>query len=495
MSSVKSNEGPMRLRFAPSPTGPPHIGGIRTALFSWLLAKRHGGKFLLRIEDTDRNRYVPGAQEEMMRALRWVGLEWDEGPDKGGPFAPYIESERLGIFHEHANRLLSTGWAYNCYCTPERLEKLRASQLERGLATGYDRRCRYLSDDDRARYEAEGAPHVVRFAAPREGTIEYDDLVTGHMSWECRLLEDPILLKTSGWPTYHLAAIVDDHLMEITDVIRGEEWLPSAPIQMLTYKAFGWEPPRYAHTTNILGPDRKKLSKRDAAAEFLNLERDGYLPEAVFNFLALLGWTPPNPRDIYSRDEIIEQFSIEGMVGHPAIFDPGKLLWYNGEYIRALDRGDLADRCLPFLVKAGLASENPTQERRKYIGDVIALEQERMKTLAEAPGLSDFFLLDDDAYAFDEKGAAKWLSGSDSANRLKSVRDGIGALEEVTAESAEAVVRRVIDQFEVKGGEVIHPVRVAITGRTTGPGLFDTMAVLGKERLLRRLDRAIAKIT
>jgi glutamyl-tRNA synthetase len=366
--------------------------------------------------------------------------------------------------------------------------------MERGLPTGYDRRCRFLPDEDRARYDSEGAPYTIRFAAPREGTIAYRDLVFGDMSWECRLLEDAILLKTSGWPTYHLAAIVDDHLMDISLVIRGEEWLSSAPMHMLTYKAFGWEPPKYAHTTSILGPNRKKLSKRDASAEFLNYEREGYLPEALINFMALMGWTPDDPHDLYTLDELIELFSIEGLIGHPAILDPDKALWYNGVYIRALDRGELADRCLPFLARAGLAPENPTAEQRAYIGDVIALEQERMKTLSEAPILADFFLLGDQDFAYEEKGAAKWFGSAAVAERLSSVRAGIAELDSVTVDACEAVVRGAIDRHDVKPGEVIHPVRVAVTGRTTGPGLFETMAVLGKDRLLRRLDRAIAWI-
>lgn len=496
MSSVLATDegGGIRVRVAPSPTGLPHIGLVRTALFNWLLRQKYGGSFVLRIEDTDRNRYVEGATEEIMRALKWVGLDWDEGPDKGGPFGPYVQSERLPLYKERAEQLVEVGAAYRCYCTPERLEALKASQLERGLPTGYDRRCRYLSPEDRARHEADGSEYVIRFAAPREGTVEYHDLVFGDMKWECRVLEDAVLQKSSGWPTYHLAAIVDDHEMEMTLVIRGEEWLPSAPMHMLLYKNFGWTPPQYAHTTSILGPNKKKLSKRDASAEFLNYERDGYLPEAVFNFMALMGWSPENPRDLYTREEIMEQFSIEGLIGHPAVLDPDKLLWYNGVYIRALDKAELARRCLPFLVKAGLVEAEPGAEKLAYIGEVIALEQERIKTLAEAPIVSDFFLLADDQIAYEDKGVAKWLSKPEHAERIRAVKAIIENQEAITVESAEAAVRSVIDDLGVKSGDVIHPVRVAVTGRTTGPGLFETMAVLGRARLLSRFDRALAMI-
>jgi glutamyl-tRNA synthetase len=481
----------VRVRVAPSPTGMPHIGLVRTALFNWLLRQRFGGSFILRIEDTDRNRFVEGATDEIMHALRWAGLDWDEGPDKGGKYGPYLQSERLDIYQKHVQILLDNDSAYKCYCTPERLEKLRETQQERGLPTGYDRRCRFLSVEDRAKYESDNAPFTIRFKAPREGNLEYHDLLFGDMNWECRILEDAILLKTSGWPTYHLAAIVDDHLMEITHIIRGEEWLPSLPMHVLTFKAFGWEVPQYIHTTSILGPNRKKLSKRDASAEFSMYEKEGYLPEALINFMALMGWTPDNPRDLYTTDELIELFSIDGLIGHPAILDPDKILWYNGVYIRALDKGDLAKRCLPFLQEAGLVSANPTSDELAYIGEVIALEQERIKTLAECVQVADFFLLSDTEYVFDEKAVAKWFTQPEVAERLKVVRDIIASQETITIESAEAAVRSVIEKFEVKNGEVIHPVRVAVTGRTTGPGLFESMAVLGKTRLLARFDRAL----
>jgi glutamyl-tRNA synthetase len=482
----------VRVRFAPSPTGLPHTGNIRAAVFDWLLARKTGGQFILRIEDTDRKRFVPGAAEEMMNALRWLGLDWDEGPEVGGPNAPYYQSERSEIYREYAEKLVASGHAYRCYCTPERLDALKTRQEERGLPTGYDRRCRYLPEDERRRYELENAPHTIRLAAPTEGTITWQDAVFGAMSWECRLIDDQVLLKSDGYALYHLAATIDDHLMGITHVIRGEEWLSSTPKHILIYQFLGWEPPTFVHTTLILGPGRRKLSKRESSAEFLNFAREGYLPEAVLNFVALIGWSPGTEQEIFSREELIERFDLSGLVGHPAILDADKLLWFNGQYLRALSLPDLARRCLPFLQAAGLVEENPSDERLDYIASVIALEQERVKTLADAPVLADFFLLDDDKYVFEDKAVQKWLVAPGVGDRLRWVQEKFRGMNEFTVGGIEAVVRECIGVFEVKGGEVIHPLRVAISGRTVGPGLFESIAVLGKERVERRLSRALS---
>lgn len=484
----------VRVRYAPSPTGKPHIGNIRTALFNWLYARHCGGDFLIRVEDTDRERFVEGAIDAQLRALRWLGVDWNEGPDISGPYGPYTQSDRLPIYLKHAQELIATGHAYRCYCTKERIENLRAHQLERGLPTGYDRRCRELPAEDKARYEAANAPYVVRFAVPREGTVTWKDAVFGDMSWEARVLDDHVLIKSDGYPTYHMANVVDDHLMEISHVIRGEEWLPSAPRHVLMYQAFGWEHPVFVHATNILGKDRRKLSKREVSAEFLNYEIEGYLPEAIFNFMALLGWSTGEDRDLYTRDEIIEKFDLPGLVGRPAILDTDKIAWFNGVYIRALPLEELGRRCLPYLQAEGLAKEAPTSEELTYISKVIALEQERIKTLSEAPKLADFFLLPDDAYVFDEKAVQKWFHAPGVGDRLSRVRSGFAGLNEWTATVLEEVVHSIAQELDIKTAEVIHPVRVALTGRTFGPGLYESIEVLGSDRTLRRLDRAIAMI-
>ena len=483
------NSSPVRVRFAPSPTGALHIGGVRTALWDWLLARHTGGTFVLRIEDTDKSREVAGGVQTIIDSLRWYGLDWDEGPEVGGAFGPYVQSERLPIYQKYAQLLIETGHAYYAYDTPEELTAYREERQKRGLPTGYSRRHRDLSDADRARYDAERSHlRVVRLAVPREGTTSFTDAVYGPLSVENRILDDVVLLKSDGFPTYHLAAQIDDHLMQISHVLRGEDWIPSAPLHILLYNALGWTPPTFVHLPNMLGPDRKKLSKRYFAAGALEYPAQGYLREALLNFLALQGWSAKEERDLYSVSDLIAKFDVSGILNHSPISDPEKLLWYNGQYIRQLSLSDLADRTLPFLRDAGLAGDNNDTD---YIGRVLALEQERMRTLAEAPALADFFLLPDDTFPYDEKAVQKWLIVPGVGARLGAVRDGFAALSVFDEASTEAVVRNVIEQFAVKGGEVIHPVRVALSGRTTGPGLFETIAVLGQDRCLARLTRAI----
>jgi glutamyl-tRNA synthetase len=484
----------VRVRFAPSPTGKPHTGNIRTAVFDWLFARHCGGTMILRIEDTDRERLDPTAAAEMMLALKWVGVDWDEGPDIGGPFAPYIQSERRETHLKYANELIESGNAYRCYCSRERLDLLRKSQEERGLPTGYDRRCRYLSPDERRVHEESGAPFTIRLAMPREGTVTWHDEVFGDMSWEYRLVDDQVIVKSDGFALYHLAATVDDHLMEITHVIRGEEWLSSTPKHLFIYQALGWTPPTLIHTTHILGPGRRKLSKREASSEFMNFAKEGYLPEAVLNFVSLIGWTPGDDRELLTQNELIEAFDLSGLVGHPAILDEEKLMWFNGQYIRALPLIELAKRALPFLQDAGLVGVDPPEETLDYLASVIALEQERIKTLNDVASLSDFFLLSDDAYVFDDKAVAKWFTAEGVGERLEWVRKGLNNLEMFDPATVEKVVRGGIEKFEVKPGEVIHPVRVAVSGRTVGPGLYDMIAVLGKDRTDRRIARALSII-
>ena len=493
----------VRVRFAPSPTGSPHIGNIRTALWDWLFARHTGGTFVLRIEDTDQKREIPGAVDEIKEGLRWYGLDYDEGPDIGGDYGPYIQSQRLDIYKRHAEQLISEGKAYYAYDTPEELTAFREQQQQRGLPSGYSRRHRHLSDEDRARYEAERAEYrVVRLAVPLEGKTTFVDAVYGEITYENRVLDDVVLLKSDGYPTYHLAAQVDDHLMEISHVLRGEDWIPSAPLHILLYQAFGWEPPVFVHLPNMLGPDKKKFGKRNGALPALEYPKAGYLQEAMFNFTALQGWSAREERDLYTREELIEKFDISGIINRSPISDPEKLLWYNGQYIRQMPLPDLAARTLPYLQESGLVGADPDAEMLTYIGSVLALEQERMRTLREAafptadgkPALADFFLLSDDDYVFDPKATGKWFTHPGVGDRLSRVRAGFAALSVFDAETTEAIVRTVIAEFEVKGGEVIHPVRVAVSGRTTGPGLFETIAVLGRERCLRRLDRTLGLI-
>ena len=486
----------VRVRFAPSPTGAIHIGGIRTALWNWLFARHRGGKFILRIEDTDKSREVPGGVQIILDSLHWYGLDPDEGPEVGGEFGPYVQSERLPIYARHAQQLIEMGQAYYAYDTPEELAAFREERQKRGLPTGYSRRHRHLSEEDRARYEAERAQYrVVRFAVPLEGETTFHDEVYGDITVQNRVLDDQVILKSDGFPTYQLANVIDDHLMQISHVLRGEDWIPSAPLHVLLYSALGWEMPAFVHLPNMLGPDRKKLSKRYFAAGALEYPSQGYLQEALVNFLALQGWSPKEERELFSRTELVERFTLDGILNHSPISDPEKLEWFNGQYLRCLSLPDLAARTLPFLQRAGLVSGSPDSATLEYVGNVLALEQERMKTLADAPALADFFLLSDSEYVFDPKAVQKWLAPPGAGDRLRDVRARLAVPDNFSIQSVEGAVRASIEALGVKSGEIIHPLRVAVSGRTVGPGLFETIAVLGRERVLGRLDRALELAT
>ncbi len=476
----------VRVRFPPSPTGFVHIGNIRTALFNWLFAKHSGGKFVLRIEDTDRTRLVPGAEEEIFESLRWIGLAWDEGPIIGGSYGPYVQSERLEIYGKYAKELLEKGAAYYCFCTPERLEQMRREQEARKQPTGYDRACAAISPEEaKARLE-KGIPAVIRFRVPDSGQTTFQDLVRGEITFENRLLDDFVIIKSDGYPTYHFASVVDDHEMRITHVIRGEEWISSTPKHMLMYEAFGWEPPKFAHTTSILGPDRTRLSKRHGAMRFLEYKERGFLPEAMVNYMALLGWSSGEDRDLYTILELIERFSIEGIVKNPAIFDIQKLEWMNGEYIRKADLGRIADLCIPFLQKAGLFPENPTVDDGAYLREVVNLVRDRLRYLAQIVEFADFFFISELNY--EEKGVQKWLRQDYVKELLRKLLPAMRELPEWTAEAIEEKVRKIGEEMSLSGGSVIHPLRMAVTGRTAGPGLFETMRVLGRERIVSRLS-------
>jgi glutamyl-tRNA synthetase len=480
----------VRTRYAPSPTGEPHLGNIRTALYDWLLARHYGGTFILRIEDTDRERLVEGGVEAQMQALRWLGLEWDEGPDKGGPHAPYTESERLPIYHEHAQRLIDTGWAYRCYCSPERLDQVRKEQQARKLPPQYDRRCRNLTDEQSAEQEAQGVKSVVRFAVPLDGeTVTLDEL-RGEVKFENAKLQDTVILKSDGYPTYHLAAIVDDHLMEITHVFRGDEWLPSAPLHFLIIRAFGWEPPKYAHVSRILGPDKAKLSKRHGAHAVLEYRDQGYLPDAIVNFLALLGWSLDDKTDVFDRETLIKAFDVDRLLPNPAVFNEEKLVWMNGVYIRQMTAPQLAEAVRPYLEKAIGPIDMALLER------IVPLVQERIRVLTEIVEMADFFFtegpLEYDATLLLGKKFAD--QPAEAAHALELVIGVTEATADWTHETLEANVRPLAEQLGVKAGDLFGVVRVAVTGKTATPPLFETMEVLGREKSLARLKDALGRL-
>jgi glutamyl-tRNA synthetase len=476
----------VRTRFPPSPTGFLHVGNVRTAIFNWLLARHHGGRFLLRIEDTDRARLVEGAIESMMDTLRWLGLDWDEGPDVGGPCGPYVQSERLPIYREHAARLLEEGKAYRCYCSAERLDALRKEQQREGRPTGYDRLCRNLSPEKRAAREASGDPHVVRFAIPLEGETVLEDLLRGPIVYQNAGLDDFVILKTDGYPPYHFAVVVDDHLMRVSHVMRGEEYISSGARDSLLHEALGWEQPLYAHGAIVLAPDRKKLGKRHGAVAATEFREAGFVPEALFNYLALLGAAYSGDREVFSREELIELFDIPRMSAAPAIFDRAKLEWMNGHYINhVLTLPDVVARCMPYLREARLvADETPAA----YVERVVALVKERMKLLTDVAALTDFFFVEPEPAAADL--IPKKLSAQDTERALRAGRERLDALGSWEEPELERQLRALAEELEIKTGQLFTALRVAVTGRTVAPGLFETMAVLGRERTLLRLRRA-----
>jgi glutamyl-tRNA synthetase len=474
------------------------VGNLRTAIYDWLLAKREGGAFLVRLEDTDRSpdRYAPESIADIEESLRYLGILPDAWWVSGGEDNPYVQSQRLEKYHAVIEELLEKGDAYRCFCTKERLEQMRQEQQERGVPSGYDGRCRKLPAEDSARYKEEGLPYVVRLKMPREGTCTFTDPVRGTISQEYRLQDDQVLLKSDGFPTYFLAATVDDHLMGISHVLRGEEWLGSAPKMLYLYKVMGWEVPTIAHLPVILGSDRKKLSKRHGATNFRWFMDQGYLPEALVNFLVLLGWsTGEENREILSVAEIIERFSLDGITEHPAVFDYEKLKWMNGYYIRHTEPGRIIGLCIPYLVRAGLISNPPTTEEIAYARRIIPLELERMKTLVEVVELVGFFFEKlDYPHGYDEKGVAKWFGVAHIHPLLEREIAAYEALPEWTVEGIEAATRTIAEELGVKFAEVVHPTRVAATGRTVGPGLFETLWALGRERTLERLRTVKSRI-
>ena len=382
----------VRVRYAPSPTGNPHIGNIRTAMFNWLFARRHGGQFVVRVEDTDQGRITEGAVDHILDGLEWLGIDWDEGPRVGGPYGPYFQSERLERYNAAADKLLASGNAYRCYCSPERVAELRKEQARNKQRQGYDSYCRNLSGEEREANETAGLPSVVRFAMPQSGVTSVEDAIRGHVEWQNDLTDDFVLVKTDGFPTYHMAVVVDDHAMEISHVLRAEEWLPSTPRHVQLYRALELPMPQFGHLPMILGSDRAKLSKRHGATSLMEYRDDGFLPEALINFMALLGWSLDGETEVMGVDTIRDHFTLE-RVGKPAaIFDLDKLQWMNGVYIRQADTDDLADRVLPFLERAYPDHLLPID--REYLLRIVPLVRERLKTLADAPDMLSYFFED-----------------------------------------------------------------------------------------------------
>lgn len=479
-------EKQVRVRFAPSPTGYLHVGGLRTALYNFLYARHNNGKFILRIEDTDQSRKVEGAVDNLIQTLKWSGVEYDEGPDRDGGFGPYVQSQRLDMYRTYAEQLVASGKAYYCFCSPERLDEVRKKQLELKQSPSYDRHCRDISiEDSRRRVEA-GERHVIRMKVPLDGEITFQDVIRGTITIGYKMLDDQVLIKSDGFPTYHLAVVVDDHSMGITHIIRGEEWLSSVPKHLLLYQYFGWEVPILVHLPLLLNPDKSKLSKRQGDVAVEDYRAKGYLKEAIVNFIAFLGWNPGDDREIFFMDQLIQEFSLERVGKSGAVFNVEKLNWLNQQHVKLKSNEELARLIQPFLQAHGW-----TNIEKTYLLKVIELMKERLSFPQDFIELCSYFFFDPEKY--DEVSVKKnWEP--ESGVRILKFADRLEGLHEYTHAVIESELRVLSEELQVKPSKLIHPVRLAISGRAVGPGLFEMMELLGKETVLRRLRIAGKKI-
>ena len=477
---------PPRVRFAPSPTGYLHVGGARTALFNWLFARRQGGVFVLRIEDTDVERSSWEMVGGILEGLRWLGLDWDEGPEAGGEHGPYFQSERLDRHRARGEALVRDGHAYYCYCSPERLQHERNAAEARGEGWIYDRRCLSLSAEQMAELEATHAPRAVRMRVP-DGDTTFADLVHGAITIGHGTLEDFVVLRSDGQPTYQLSVVCDDIDMAITHVVRGDDHISNTPKQILLYLAFGAPIPQFAHVPLILGSDKKRLSKRHGATSVTEYQRQGYLPEAMVNFLALLGWSPGGDQELFTRDELVERFALEGISGGNAVFNPEKLDWFNAQHLARLGIDDLIARVRPEVETAGLWSEDLLDVRREWFARVLALLVPRAKKLGDfAPQLQPFL---GEVTSYDRAAVDKHLKGPGLSEQLRALADRVRAVEPFDEASTERVLRELAEIAGIKAGALIHATRIALTGKAVSPGLFETLVLIGRQRGVARLLR------
>jgi len=475
-----ANQDLVRVRFAPSPTGYLHIGGARTALYNWLFAKANKGVFILRIEDTDRTRSTEEAVKAILDGLEWLGIDWNEGPDVGGDFGPYFQTERLKTYTEWADKLLKEGKAYYCFCTPEELAEQRRIAAERKEAPKYNAKCRKLSKADAEKQLKAGKVPVIRFRLPETGVTKVHDLIRGDVNFENEVLDDFVIIKSDGFPTYNFAAVVDDHLMMITHVIRGDDHLSNTPRQILLYKAFGLTPPTFAHIPMIMGQDKARLSKRHGATSVIEYKDLGYLPEAVVNYIARLGWGYKD-QEIFTIEELIEKFTVEKVQKTSAIFDFAKLNWLNSQYIKGLSADSLISHVMPFIENAYPGMD------KVYAEKVIKCFHDRMKTFVEIVTLSEYFFNDD--YKMDPEAKEKYIDKPGVKDIIVKLKDKLSKTTPFTRDNIEVSFKGLAEQLKVKLGEVIHPARALLTGRTESPGIYDVVEVLGKEKTIKRLER------
>ncbi len=486
----------IRTRFAPSPTGMMHVGNFRTALYAYLFAKKNKGQFILRIEDTDKEREIKGAEQAINRVLKWAGLEHDEGPDIGGPYGPYRQSERLSIYQKYIQQLLDKGQAYYCFCTPERLEKMRHEQQARGKPIKYDRHCLHLDRQEIQNRLKAGTPYVIRQKVNTVGETKFKDLVRGTIRIKNNILDDSILIKSDGYPTYNFANVIDDHLMKISHVIRGEEYINSTPKYIQLYQAFRWQVPQHAHLSLILNAQRAKLSKRDGDVSVEDYIRQGYLPETIINFVALLGWNPGDERELFTLDELVKEFEFSKVHKAGAVFDTNKLNWMNGHYIRQKTVAELTELCKPYLEK--YLQENYqlpiTNYKDDYVKLVIGLEQERLKKLSDIGKNTKYFFIEPD-YSSE---LLIWKK-SDRATTKKRLEFLIKYLSEVpqnnwTRATLEEALINEIKQQGFSNADTLWPMRVAMSGEERSPSPFEIAEVLGQKKTLARLELAVKKL-
>lgn len=477
-----------RVRFAPSPTGYLHVGGLRTALYNYLFAKNQNGKFILRIEDTDRTRFVEGAVENLISTLKWAGLEFDEGPDKGGEFGPYMQSQRLAVYKNYTEELLKNKKAYYCFCTQERLEAIREKQKNSGLQPKYDKHCLQLSQKEIETNLQNNIPHVIRMNVQAGNSIIINDIIRGKVEFNSNVIDDQILIKSDEYPTYHLANVIDDHLMMITHVIRGEEWLSSTPKHALLYDYFGWEKPAFAHLPLLLNPDKTKLSKRQGDVAVEDYKQKGYLKEALINFVALLGWNAGDDKEFYSVDELIEKFSLERVNKAGAVFDIEKLNWLNAEHLRNKTDEEILKLLREEISDSKYKNENYTDE---YLVKVIRVMRERISFVKEILVKGFYFFEEPREY---EESVVKKRWDKNSAGYLTKLLEKFSKLNNPSKEDFEEALRKTSEELNTGTGKLIHPVRLAVSGVGGGPGVFDILFIIGKEKVIQRLETAITKL-
>lgn len=482
----------VRVRYAPSPTGHLHIGNARTALFNYLFARNNGGKFIIRIEDTDKKRNIEGGEESQLKYLKWLGMDWDESVDVGGEYGPYRQSERNDIYKEFYTKMLQDGSAYKCYCTEEEIEAEREEQMAKGAAMpAYSGKCRHLTSEDRERLEREGREPSIRFLVPAGKVFSFEDMVKGTVSFESEGIGDWVMVKKDGTPTYNFAVAVDDYMMKISHVLRGDDHITNTPKQLMVFEALGWETPTYGHMTLIVNESRKKLSKRDESIiQFIEqYEELGYLPEALFNFITLLGWSPTGEEEMFSKDELIEIFDANRLSKSPALFDQQKLAWMNNQYMKKIELGRVIEIGLPHLVKAGRINADLTEEESQWTSNLIALFQEKMSYGAEIVELTDMFFKDEADY--DEE-AKEVMAGEQVPEVLTAFAHELEQLEAFKADEIKAAMKAVQKSTGHKGKNLFMPIRVATTGQTHGPDLPQAIELLGKNKIMVRLNKIIS---